>query len=204
MTNRFGTRKEIVNVGGFDLIKYGSLQKREREYLLQVHRRLLNRTSIFLDMGRKIAQELGIPEKEAWALIQSGGVEADPEVKDKLLPYLVELNEKLDQKYVNLEYVMEAAVMLLASRLDSLKEIAPDLNDAFGLAIPTRTITEFDKVPVGFRFTSEIRFQIAREIINGITEDIYEALVEFVANEERQWKPEESEQAEVDYSDPLA
>ncbi|HEY9699104.1 MAG TPA: hypothetical protein V6D10_17725 [Trichocoleus sp.] len=184
--------------------KYGSLQARERQYLLNVRRKLFDRTTALLDLARKIATELSISEQEAWEVLQTGAATADPETKSKLLPYLTELTEKLNPQYAALQYPREAVVLLFMSRLDTLKEIAADLEESFDISLDKKSVEKFDRIPTSERLQAKEREILSRQIVEQLPEDIFDALLEFVAGEERQWKDAESEVAEeVNPNDPL-
>ncbi|MBI4739061.1 MAG: hypothetical protein HY785_22145 [Oscillatoriophycideae cyanobacterium NC_groundwater_1537_Pr4_S-0.65um_50_18] len=191
--NRFSRTKEIVNIKGFDLVKLGSLQLRERSKLMTIKAKVLDKTSQYLDLANKIAAELSITSTEAWKLFTEGLNSFEPEQQARVAPYLVEMQ----QKDSGTEYIYEAVVVILVSRLDSLKEISSELTEAFGIELDKALVTKFDKVPFCDRLQSKERDLICRQIVDSLPVDIYEALLDFAVGEESQWSTSPAEQEEV-------
>lgn len=202
--NRF-RKSENVQVAGFEFKKYGSLQARERHYLLEVKRKLFDRSTAFLDLAQRMSQELSISEQEAWAVLQTGAASANPELKVRLLPYIAELTHRLNPEYASVQYPKEAVILLFLSRLNDLKSIAKELEEAFDIALNPKSVQSFDKVPYSDRLQSAERIALSRQIVEQLPEDVFDELLAFIAGEERQWKTiDEAEKAEVDDKDPFS
>lgn len=196
-TNRFNRSKEVVDLGGFSIVKLGSLQLRERTHLLNLKKKALDQTQRLLDLAETISKQLDIPLQESWKVITEGLSSLEPAQQITVAPMLLELRDHSPESV----YIHSAVVMLLQSRLENLAEINAELNEAFNILIPQPQAKEFDKVPFIDRLESKHREQLSRTIVDSLPEEYYELLVEFVSNEERQWKtPEPSD--EPDPTDP--
>jgi hypothetical protein len=208
-SNRF-RKPEVVNLCGIELNKLGSLLKREREYLLETKSRLTSSVQTLLDLADEIAANLNIPQAEAWQILNSNGINsAGEDVKVRILPYLLRLQDSLDSSKVEEDYKDEAVLMILRSRLKPsfLEEIRSELDEIFDIKITDEQISKFKEVEYSDYLTDKIREEVCREIVSKLTEEIFEALLDFVLNEQSQWKsidPSESTEVEVvDNTDPL-
>ena len=210
--NRF-RKPEIVDLCGFQMSKLGSLLKREREYLLETKSRLTSSVQTLLDLADEIAASLNIPQAEAWQILNSNGINsAGEDVKVKILPYLLRLQDSLDSSKVEEEYKDEAVLMILRSRLKPafLEEIRSELNEAFDIRITDEQISHIKEVEYSDFLTDKVRAEVCSEIVSKLTEEIFEALLDFVLNEQSQWKnndPSDSDESAevevVDNTDPL-
>ncbi|BAU12885.1 hypothetical protein LEP3755_34180 [Leptolyngbya sp. NIES-3755] len=201
-------KRETINVFGVEVFKVGSLLKREREALLKVRRDLFDQTKAFLDLSNQMSEDLGITQDEAWALINSNGInQAGEDLRAKILPYMIELQKRLDPNYAQQEYPSAAIEIFLRSRLDSnwIKEAAPDLEQELGLKLDKNQLAAIQKVPFADYLDDPIRKDIIRRLVQLLPEYIYDEILDLLDKEQRQWKPVEPQVAEevIDESDPL-
>lgn len=208
--NRF-LKKESINVAGFEILKAGSLLKREREALLKVRRDLFDQTKVFLDLSNEMAEALGISQDEAWSIINQNGItETGEDLRVKILPFMIKLQERLNPENAQAEYPERAVEIFLRSRLDSnwLKQVAPELGEAFGLQVSKEQIAAIQKVSFVDYLDDPIREQIIKQLVFLLPEAIFDEILDLLAKEQNQWKeldPQEAvaEEEVIDKADPL-
>lgn len=166
---------EIVNVGGFDLRKYGSLIQLEMEWFESQSDARIKSIKAILELAKTMAETEGMDEDKALECIQDL---ENPEYKTLLFKYADRLDSIRLSNYTESQFKRDVTQLMLNSRVPRKFIMAnvDALADEFGIevdeAFPEFTLEDIKKLPT--KIISEV--------------------CEFATNEKTEWAiPEETE-----------